>query len=245
MAGSNEKFPAPVYSRTVLAVNFADAQRHYREALFAIHEAHGVMLAEQGLLGRDEARSIFSALKKIDQQALAAAQYDGSVEDFFFYVERELTKLCPPEIAGKLHTARSRNDLAITHYRMSLRQELLGLHERIATAIGAILNLADEHRETVMPAHTHTQPAQPTTLAHYLMAIGECFLRDLIRIEHAYATVNRSPMGSCGTRCTTALSRRSGRRSASDSSFCYGVTAGCPALESERRCAERDQYLCG
>jgi argininosuccinate lyase len=204
---SHDKFPAPEYARTVLAVNFADAQKQFLDALLAIEVAHGVMLHEQGMLSRDEARAIFSGLAGLDRQALLAAKFDGSVEDFFFYVERDLAQLCPPEIAGpnvsgKLHTARSRNDIAITLYRMRIREELLTLHGRIAKAIETLLALANQHRDTVMPAHTHTQPAQPSTLAHYLAAATECFERDLTRIEHAWSTVNRSPMGSCAITTT-------------------------------------------
>ncbi|MBX9600655.1 MAG: argininosuccinate lyase [Bryobacteraceae bacterium] len=197
-----DKFPAPAYEKTVLAVNFADAQKYFLEALLDIDFAHAVMLSEQGMLSREEARAVLRGLRSIDTGELRGAAYDGSVEDFFFYVERELKRHCDPDIAGKLHTARSRNDIDITLYRMRIRTELLDLHRRIREAAGALLLMADEHRGTVMPAHTHTQPAQPTTLAHYLCAAIECFERDLGRIENAFATVNRNPLGSCAITTT-------------------------------------------
>jgi argininosuccinate lyase len=197
-----DKFPAPAYEKTVLAVNFADAQKYFLEALLDIDFAHAVMLSEQGMLSGEEVRAVLRGLRSIDTQDLRRAAYDGSVEDFFFHVERELKRHCDPEIAGKLHTARSRNDIDITLYRMRIRGELLDLHRRIQEAAGALLRMADEHRGTVMPAHTHTQPAQPTTLAHYLCAAIECFERDLGRIEHAFATVNRNPLGACAITTT-------------------------------------------
>ena len=87
-----ETFPAARYTETVLAVNFADAQKHFLDPLLDVHYAHGVMLAEQGILNRDEAREIFRGLNQLDRNALRTAGYDGSVEDFFFHIERELTR---------------------------------------------------------------------------------------------------------------------------------------------------------
>jgi argininosuccinate lyase len=197
-----ETFPAARYTETVLAVNFADAQKHFLDALMDLHFAHGVMLAEQGMLTRDEVRAVLSGLRRIDRTALATATYDGSVEDFFFHVERELTRVCDPQAAAKLHTARSRNDIDITLYRMRIREELLLVHRAIAEAARVLLDLASRHLDTVMPAHTHTQPAQPTTLAHYLCAAIECFARDLPRLEAAYKTVNVNPLGACAITTT-------------------------------------------
>jgi argininosuccinate lyase len=197
-----ETFPAARYTETVLAVNFADAQKHFLDPLMDIHYAHGVMLAEQGILNREEAREIFRGLNRIDRAVLKTAPYDGSVEDFFFHVERELTRVCDPRAAEKLHTARSRNDIDITLYRMRIREELLHVHTAVAEAARVLLDLAQANVDTVMPAHTHTQPAQPTTLAHYLCAAIECFARDLPRLEAAYATVNRNPLGACAITTT-------------------------------------------
>ena len=197
-----ETFPAARYTETVLAVNFADAQKHFLDPLLEIHYAHGVMLTEQGILNRDEAREIFRGLNQLDRNALRTAGYDGSVEDFFFHIERELTRVCDPHIAAKLHTARSRNDIDITLYRMRIREELLLVHSAVAEAMRVLLDLATSHLHTVMPAHTHTQPAQPTTLAHYLCAAIECFARDLTRLEAAFATVNRNPLGACAITTT-------------------------------------------
>ena len=97
--------------------------------------------------------------------------YDGSCEDLFFYVNRLIAEACGAEVAGRLHTARSRNDIDMTMYRMRLRECVLTLAEAVARRCGRrSIDVADAHRETVFPAHTHTQPAQPTTVAHYLLA---------------------------------------------------------------------------
>jgi argininosuccinate lyase len=196
-----ESFPAPLYVETVLAPNFQGAQRHFLDALIEIHYAHTRMLAKQGIATAAEERTLLDALNKLERNAIATAAYDTSDEDLFFYIERLLEQICGP-LAGKMHTARSRNDIAITLYRMTLRKELLDLAAVIAEVRLAVLDLAACHVETVMPAHTHTQPAQPTTLAHYLLAAAEFLSRDAARIEAAFTRVNQSPMGACAITTT-------------------------------------------
>jgi argininosuccinate lyase len=196
-----ERFPAPLYVETVLAPNFHEAQQHFLDALIEIHYAHTRMLARQGILTADEEGKLRHALDQLDRREIAAAAYDGSHEDLFFYIERMLEQACG-SLAGKMHTARSRNDIAITLFRMTLREELLDLAAIIAEVRRAILDLAERHVDTVMPAHTHTQPAQPTTLAHYLLAVTEFLERDSARIREAFGRVNLSPMGACAITTT-------------------------------------------
>ena len=198
---NSERFPAPLYAETVLAPNFHEAQRHFLDALLEIHYAHTRMLARQGILTEAEEKKLRDGLDQLNRSEIAGAIYDGTNEDLFFYVERLLEQICGP-LAGKMHTARSRNDIAITLYRMTLRQELLELAAVIAEVRLAVLDLADRHIETVMPAHTHTQPAQPTTLAHYLLAVSEFLERDSLRIQQAFARANLSPMGACAITTT-------------------------------------------
>jgi argininosuccinate lyase len=196
-----ESFPAPLYAETVLAPNFQEAQRHFLDALLEIHYAHTRMLARQGIITTAEERALLDALNKLERKEIATAAYDTSHEDLFFYIERLLEQICGP-LAGKMHTARSRNDIAITLYRMTLRQELMDLAAVIAEVRLSILDLAARHVDTVMPAHTHTQPAQPTTLAHYLLAAVEFLARDSARIHAAFTRVNLSPMGACAITTT-------------------------------------------
>lgn len=186
----------------MLAVNFADSQRYFAEDLIEIHRAHLAMLAEQGILPPAQARTLLAALNTLHIEELRAARFDGSSEDFFFYVEERLASCCDPDIAGRLHTARSRNDIAITLYRMATRREILEMTAGVIALHAALLELAGKHRETLMPAYTHTQPAQPTVLAHYLMAAVELLERDATRLQAAYRTVNRSPLGACAITTT-------------------------------------------
>ncbi len=196
------QFPAAVYAETVLAVNFRDAQRHFLGALLDIHYAHTVMLARQGIIPQKVACCCIKGLDRLDRAALAAAPYDGEHEDLFFFVEKELARECGPSEAGRMHTARSRNDIDITMYRMILRADILDLVGVINTTRAELLDLARAHVHTLMPAYTHTQPAQPITFAHYLSAVVELLGRDEHRLRAAFATVNRSPMGACAIATT-------------------------------------------
>jgi len=194
-------FPAPIYAETVLAPNFEDAKKHFLDALLEIQRAHTRMLARQGILTAAEERLLLDALDRLDPEEIARTRYDGSCEDLFFFIEGLLRRACG-ELAGKMHTARSRNDIDITLFRMAQRQPLLGLASAIAQLRAVLLDLAARNLETVMPAHTHTQPAQPTTLAHYLCAAIEFLGRDSARIEAAFARVNLSPLGACAITTT-------------------------------------------
>jgi argininosuccinate lyase len=192
-----DRFPAPVYAETVLAVNFDDARKYFLDSLIEIHFAHTLMLLRQRIISEEAAAQALAALRELDRNELSRAVYDGQFEDLFFHIESLLG-----EAGQRIHVARSRNDIAISLFRMRLRMELLKLVETIAEVLSVLLGLAHDHVETIMPAHTHTQPAQPTTLAHYLLAVVECLVRDEVRLRAAFADVNRSPMGACAITTT-------------------------------------------
>ncbi len=192
----SDPFPAPIYAETVLSHNFEDAKKYFLDALIEIHYAHTRMLADCGLLTREEESKLLAALHGLDRNRIAAARFDGSAEDLFFFIERLLEAAAGRELAGKMHTARSRNDIAITLYRMTARREILATARALADLRAALLKFAAANVMTVMPAHTHTQPAQPTTLAHYLLAAIEFLSRDSARLQAAFARVNLSPMGA-------------------------------------------------
>jgi argininosuccinate lyase len=199
---NRDSFPAPVYADTVLTQNFEDAKRYFLDSLLEIHYAHTRMLARQGIITAADETTLIRALDSLDREAIAKVVYDGSYEDLFFYIESLLQNAAGIDTAGKMHTARSRNDIAITLYRMTARRELLKLALAVAELRGVLLDLAGRHLETVMPAHTHTQPAQPTTLAHYLLAAIEFLGRDSARIQSAFAHVNLSPLGAAALTTT-------------------------------------------
>lgn len=191
-----DQFPAPVYAETVLAHNFADAKKFFLDSLLQIHVAHTRMLAHQQIIAAEEAERLVQGVFNLDRARIEAAQYDGTSEDLFFFLESMLEEALGRDLAGKMHTARSRNDIAITLYRMTARRELLSFAVALAALRSALLDLASRHHDTVMPVHTHTQPAQPTTLAHYLLAATEFLERDSARLQSAFARINLSPMGA-------------------------------------------------
>lgn len=188
---------SPEYVRIVLNENFEDAKALFLEPLMAIHYAHLVMLHDTGIVSLEDARAIKRALDEIDLAAVRTVVYDGTYEDLFFYLEREVVAACGDAVAGRLHTARSRNDIDMTMYRMRLREFVLGLMEATVQLRRSLIDVASRHRHTVYPAHTHTQPAQPSTVAHYLLAAIEQLERDGGRLKAAYASVNVNPLGAC------------------------------------------------
>lgn len=197
-----EKFPAPSYTENVLADCFEDAKRYFLEALLAVDYAHSIMLAEQKIITDDELKMLLKALRSLDLDKIRRTKYDGTYEDLFFYIQQEITKNCDRDVAGKLHTARSRNDIDVTIYRLHLRGVTLKLLGETMNLRQTMLDLAAQHHETLIPAYTHTQPAQPSTLAHFLLAIAENLGRDVKRLQRAFENMNFCPLGACAITTT-------------------------------------------
>jgi argininosuccinate lyase len=188
---------APEYVTHVLNENFEDAKELLLTPLMAINYAHLVMLAEQRIISAPDARALRDALDGIKLDQVRAVVYDGTYEDLFFYIERLIDEACGVDVAGRLHTARSRNDLAMTMYRIRQREYIAGIGEATLHLRAALIALAERHQHTIYGAHTHTQPAQPSTIAHYLLAIIEQLERDTVRLAAAFESTNRNPLGAC------------------------------------------------
>ncbi len=158
--------------------------------------AHVAMLAQRGIIPREDARTIArglrTILREIEEERFAFRLAD---EDIHLSVERRLHELIGP-VAGRLHTARSRNDQVALDFRLWMREALLEIGEGIVETSGALLDLAELHRDVVMPGYTHLQRAQPVLLAHHLHAYVVMLTRDLERLRQLYQRVNRSPLGS-------------------------------------------------
>ncbi len=186
-----------IYVDNVLASNFNDARDLFFLPLMDIHFAHLIMLERTGILETGDAREIASGLLKINEDSVASVDFDGSCEDLFFYVEYLLENNCDKNTAGKLHTARSRNDIDVTMYRIKWREELLETVEALLSLRSVLTEVSDREKATILPLHTHTQPAQPSTVAHYLLGIVEHLERDHKRLVGAWDTMNLCPMGAC------------------------------------------------
>src|SRR5213075_2797275 len=133
--------------------------------LMRIHYAHLVMLTEQGIIPPAHARAVRDALDGISVSDVRHTEYDGTCEDLFFFVDRLLIRACGDDAAGRLHTARSRNDIDMTMYRMQQREFILGLLGASLELRRSLIDVAGRHRTTIFAVHTHTQRAQPTTVA--------------------------------------------------------------------------------
>ncbi|GIX06580.1 MAG: argininosuccinate lyase [Candidatus Poribacteria bacterium] len=161
-------------------------------------QAHALMLARQGLLTEEELRRILAPLETAFQDYLAGKLIlDPQLEDVHMNVEQYVTQAAGKAFGGKLHTARSRNDQVLTDARLYVREALLEVEERLCQLIDLFLRIAQEHIETVMPGYTHTQHAQPITLGFWATGHGFLLLGDLRRLQRAYETTNRSPLGAC------------------------------------------------
>ena len=187
----------PQYIDHVLSENFEDAKTLFLSPLLAIHYAHLVMLAHTSIIAADEAHALREALDAISESDVRATPYHDTCEDLFFHIERLIERHCGDETAGRLHTARSRNDIAMATYRLRQREFVLALTDTSLRLRDGLIELADRHRDTLMAALTHTQPAQPSTLAHYLLAVIEQLERDAARLRAAFTSTNRCPLGAC------------------------------------------------
>src|SRR6185369_10519403 len=187
----------PEYVSRVLHEHFEEAKALFLSPLLEINYAHLVMLRARGIITEADARALRNALGSISVADLKTAPYDHACEDLFFHVERKIVAACGEEIAGRLRVARSRNDIDMTMYRMRQREFIAALDASAVDLREALVDLASRHRETFFAAHTHTQAAQPTSVAHYLLAVIEQVERDYVRLRAAYASTNRSPLGAC------------------------------------------------
>ncbi|UWQ18397.1 argininosuccinate lyase [Jannaschia sp. M317] len=191
-----ETFPHPVYRDTVLAPLFEGVKAHYAAGMDTINRAHLVMLVETGILSPDDGGAIAVALDGIatdlDHSQL---NYTGEYEDWFFLVEAELRKRLG-DLGGALHTARSRNDMDHTLFKLALRGRVARLEAQVQDLAQALLTKARAERDTLIVAYTHGQPAQPSTFGHYLAAALEVLLRDAARLSEAADGLEHSPMGA-------------------------------------------------
>ena len=175
--------------------SIATDKRLWREDI-AASRAHAAMLGRQGILSEADAKAIDEGLAAVGLEiGEGKLVEDPALEDIHMHVEHRLSELIG-DAAGRLHTARSRNDQVATDFKLFVR-------DCVDQAIGgidalelALLDRAEEHAGTVMPGFTHLQSGQPVTLGHHLMAYREMLVRDRSRFADARRRMNESPLGS-------------------------------------------------
>ncbi len=159
-------------------------------------KAHAAMLADAGIITKLDAREIIKGLDQIAAEiADGGFKFKRELEDVHMNVESRLKDVVGPA-AGRLHTARSRNDQVATDFRLWVRDEIDAIDSLLAKLQLALATKAERHAGTVMPGFTHLQPAQPVTFGHHLLAYVEMFARDRGRIADARKRLNESPLGS-------------------------------------------------
>ena len=170
-------------------------KRLWRQDL-AGSRAHLDMLERQRIVVAEDAAAIRGGLETIGGEYEAhGVPEDPALEDIHMHVEHRLAALIGPA-AGRLHTARSRNDQVATDFRLWVRDAIDGADAALATVQRALVARAEEHADTVMPGFTHLQVAQPVTLGHHLMAYYEMLRRDRSRLADARARLDECPLGS-------------------------------------------------
>lgn len=197
-----QSFPGRTYVNELLKPVFYDQRDHLFDSMFTLHKAHVIMLEEKELLSAGDTKEILLGLEELAQIDREKLRYHPDYEDLFFMIEANLGEKIGEELAGKIHIARSRNDMGEGMYRLVIREHILTLITSIDDLSEVLLEQAEKYIKAVMPAHTHTQPAQPTTFGHYLLAIFDNLQRDRDRLWHAYETVNHSPLGAAAITTT-------------------------------------------
>jgi argininosuccinate lyase len=173
-----------------------DFDRHLYRQDIAASKAHADMLAKQGIITADDAKKIAHGLDTIlSEMETGKFSFQRALEDIHMNVEGRLGELIG-ETAGRLHTARSRNDQVATDFRLWMRDTIDALDKAFAAFQRALAEKALEHAGTVMPGLTHLQPAQPVTFGHHLLAYVEMAARDRGRFADARMRLNESPLGS-------------------------------------------------
>jgi len=162
----------------------------------AASKAHAQMLARRGIISRPDAKRIVQGLDRILVEIAGGKfRFKRSLEDIHMNVESRLADMIGPA-AGRLHTARSRNDQVATDFRLWVRDTIDELDAQLADYQRALVQLAAAHAGTVMPGFTHLQTAQPVTFGHHLLAYVEMAARDRGRFADARKRLNESPLGA-------------------------------------------------
>jgi argininosuccinate lyase len=185
--------PAAIMERINASIGF-DRKLYAQD--IAASKAHCAMLAATGIIARADADAILKGLDQIKGEIEAGDfRIDPALEDIHMHVESRLAQIIG-DAAGRLHTARSRNDQVATDFRLWVRDTIDNLDGALLDLQKVLLARAEEHAATLMPGFTHLQVAQPVTFGHHLMAYMEMIGRDRGRLADARARLNENPLGS-------------------------------------------------
>ncbi|MGO4328734.1 argininosuccinate lyase [Cupriavidus sp. 2TAF22] len=164
--------------------------------LTEINQAHLLMLHGAGLIPSEVAAVLARALMRIESAGPDAVPLDPAREDAYFNYEAHLMAVAGADAGGRLHVARSRNDILATHDRLRARDKAMAILEGLLATRGVVLDKAAEYADVVMPGYTHLQAAQPITYGYYLAGVAEALGRDITRLRQALAGLDACPLGA-------------------------------------------------
>jgi argininosuccinate lyase len=199
-AKSNQMWGGRFAERPDTIMEAINASISYDRKLFAQDiagsKAHSAMLADKGIISSSDAKAIQKGLDTISSEIEAGTfSFSTALEDIHMNIEARLSDLIGPA-AGRLHTARSRNDQVAVDFRLWVKEQTEGVHAALGRLIDAFIARASEHADSVMPGFTHLQTAQPVTFGHHCMAYVEMFARDRSRAADAIRRMDECPLGA-------------------------------------------------
>ncbi len=181
------------FSRYTVSIDYD--RRLYKQDI-AGSTAHAKMLAKQGIISQDDAAQIIQGLTAIEKEIREEKfPWDPALEDIHMNIESRLHQLIGAA-AGRLHTARSRNDQVAVDLRLYTKETIFDLVRGLRGVQSALLGLAESHQNVVMPGYTHLQRAQPVLFAHHMLAYFEMFQRDIGRLQDCHHRTDVMPLGS-------------------------------------------------
>jgi argininosuccinate lyase len=191
--GRFSRGPAEIMERINASIGF-DRKLYAQD--IAGSKAHAAMLAAQGIINTEDEAAIQAGLDGVRAEIEAGTfEFRTDREDIHLNVEARLAELIGPA-AGRLHTARSRNDQVATDFRLWVRDAIDRLDDKLRALQSALIDQAERHAATVMPGFTHLQAAQPVTFGHHMLAYVEMTARDRSRLADARRRLNECPLGA-------------------------------------------------
>ena len=191
------RFHVEMHSAMERINSATDFDKHLYAEDIEASQAHCRMLVACEIISKQDGASIIKGLAQIREEIdKGEFTFDPKLEDVHMNIEHRLHEIIG-EAAGRLHTARSRNDQIATDFRLYIRRSIEVLETQLKELQSALVCVGEKHAATIMPGFTHLQPAQPVTLGHHLLAYVEMFERDRARFANARENLNESPLGAC------------------------------------------------
>ena len=192
--GRFDDSPSEIMEQINASIDFD--RRMYAQDITA-SKAHAAMLVKQKIISNEDGIKIKEGLEQIQNEIENGTfEFSASLEDIHMNIESRLKEIIG-DVAGRLHTARSRNDQVATDFKLWVRDELDNLDSTLKLLQNTFIDQAESNAQTIMPGFTHLQTAQPVTLGHHLLSYVEMFGRDRDRIKDCRKRLNENPLGSC------------------------------------------------